>query len=503
METKFFHNKPTLKKLTGLKSGIDFDPAIISMTIRKDIAQPAGIFKVELDPYGFPSPDSTISMLGKSNVIGYSTVPNDMFQIGFTSKCVMLGLVDHSYTVETYDKNSVSKTRVISGRDFGKAFITDNADTIWADIPDLEEALPADHALFSKYRRIASNALFAVTIEMPDGQKRTVGLNENPVDTIEWLVYNLPSMSMLDAEEGVMRDRWFTFGTHGDDGPNVYEGDRINQPMIGGYTGNIWSALTSCLDDFYEIWVDTAFADDLGRPLAVLRVRPKPFDRVGDKVGDKTVEGRFTWEKFTNFIKEVGSYNGNTYGYHRIDDFKLIEKGRNDYEVYSAFDVSASNSLSERLIGGASGNAAKAFISVDSYLLLKYGYRKLTINSQLAMDVGLEGSDNVINHSRIKVDRAYNWYRHNAIMESGSLTLPCNDHIRVGDKIWIPDLYTETGFKGMVFYVKTVDIEYHREETPVPRMTLGIARGFNQQECDEFDQNLNKCDGNVFLEKKD
>lgn len=490
MQTQIRNTRPRVKIITGPLAGMDISHLIVTAHTEKDVGQPAGIFNITLGHTGLNPTKTTYA--GQLSSIYQNLTTNHLISIGFTSDCCMLGMVDHINHTHVTDGSGTSHSLSVSGRDLGKALQTDTAYTLLAQVEGLEEHFPDGHGIFNTYRAFGK-PLEYVTY---DGQKQERFVNENPISAIEWIVSVMPGMQILQDGVGPVLTDYLILDTHTDGSPNTYDGDVLFQQDLTSFTGDLWSFINSCIDEFYEVFIDSAIDPVTGNPAAYLRVRPKPFDRLGDMVAGKEIGdsygGKFAWENSPTFMQRIGYRNSDTAGPEPLHQVQMRDGdftasfGVNDYEVFSVFDVDDKTSFQAAVMekAGFSELRAKWIVLIDPFLVKRFGFKVKTTSSQLI------NKDDFENQTTIKRDRAYNWHRFNAILESGTLELPGNDNRRIGDRLMITDKVSKAGNVGMEFYIRSVENHWDVENQIVPRQTLGLIRGHNVDDLKAFEELL-------------
>jgi len=90
-------------------------------------------------------------------------------------------------------------------------------------------------------------------------------------------------------------------------------------------------------------------------------------------------------------------------------------------------------------------------------------------------------------HQYRYVHRFMYWNLFNELMTSGTMTLPPNDKIRVGDKVYDPQSPTPLGGKGLYFYVQSVTHNWKAGDGPGTSSTsITVDRGHNDEIRDAY-----------------
>lgn len=496
MQTRIRNTRPTVVIQTGPLAGLDISNLLLTAHTEKDLSQPAGIFTITLGMTGINAPKTAFA--GQLSTIYKDLGPNHLISIGFTSQCCMLGMVDAVTRSHSTSGASTAHTLTITGRDFGKALLTDTAYVLLSKIDGLEDEFPEGHAVFNLFRAIGKPLEYTTN----DGEKRDLFFNQSPIEAIEWIVANTPGLQILqDGSVGPVLHDWLILDTRTetDSGKiaNAFEGDVLLQPDLTSFTGDIWSFIMSCVDEFYEVFIDSAIDPNSQTPSAYLRVRPKPFDRLGDQVNGSAVPDTWAWERSPTFMQRIGYRNSDTTGpepLHQVntrDGQFTAALTASDYETFAVFEVDDTNSFQSAIMeqAGFSELRSKWFVLLDAYLVKRFGFKVKTLSSQLVDKTNFDAQ------TQEKVDRLYNWHKYNFAFESGTFEVACNDNRRIGDRLYITDLISKGGNVGMEFYIKSVENHWDVDQTIVPRQTLGLIRGHNTDDLKAVDELLKPLRG--------
>jgi Tfp pilus assembly protein PilZ len=459
--------KPRINFLSS-KSGTikDLGASVISVKTFKRMSQVAGSFELRLLPK--PHEGSSYATPNQLAYIYQNISPMDLISIGFQKENGrMLGITD-SVSIQKVDvNNNVRREVVVRGRDFGKILIEDSTDMVQAAgensanvIERIKEFLlkigivktkqeASEHSLVN-YFAFSNRA--PNRIDSEGGEIGRIYVGATIDEAISYVLKSLTSLriifsfegSNLSAGEILLRPKKI------ESRPN----DFLGTDAYIYYKGSIINFIHQLIDcDFYEVWVDS-----IGKN-AILIVRPKPFDHVGDKVtgiGGKMVEIQaddpFCWENAKTLITKEP--------YHTINDEDILTSamGVADHEATSMYITTASKELS-----GSNKLSKHGLLHplIDFYSVKRYGLRIKYTNSQLVrISKEDEKSGLVLDRIRGLRDRVFNWYRYNPFLVSGSIIVRGNDKYRIGDKIFLPDEITKHGKRGIMAYCIGVEDSY-------------------------------------------
>lgn len=269
----------------------------------------------------------------------------------------------------------------------------------------------------------------------------------------------------------------------------------------------------------------------------VVRFRPKPFDRSDDKLPLFNLTGKdklattdntqliaidewtekykdfndfirqkensqwttyldATWDKTTNIITEDDYYIINMFDSHSI--------GYSDSNIYSIYRANTQLAFGNQIINYPP--------VIDILKFVKYGTKELSIpitintwdNDNVKLwEIPLDNTESVqlnknlpnvqeitpeqqkvrdfydIAISSLYLTRFYNWNAFNDILLDGTITMPADDRIRVGDKIKIPNTMTKFGIIDIIGYVVGVENRYTVGDAP--KTTIRYIRGINEE----------------------
>ena len=217
---------------------------------------------------------------------------------------------------------------------------------------------------------------------------------------------------------------------------------RINEKIfargISAYSGSVWDYFKTYIQEpLNELWTESKDGK------LYLRCRPTPFSH-GLKDPEKSEsalgETRFaSWHDIKNWIDDEP--------FHVINpsDLKDEQLARAHGNAYSVFTVTSSDKFT-----GADSEYATFHPLVDSELVAEIGTRPLQVSLNYIPIVGDgETTDGSLERYQYYRNKLYLWNRDNHRMESGTMVIKGNPSIRVGDKVFRPDLESQFYVQGV------------------------------------------------------
>lgn len=274
------------------------------------------------------------------------------------------------------------------------------------------------------------------------------------------------------------------------------KGDKIYNPNLSTYSGNIANYLKGCLEtDFYEIFTETVTVitgiegHPISEPITQLVIRPKPFtcEAVIEENTDKEyIEGQDWgyWEK----LPQV-----------EITSSDMIEEnlGTNDYDTFNYFVCNNTNSV----FGGSSAwtTFGANYPVIDFEMAKKFGIRPYNATSQYIQYDGSseklkdpkqtsqpkDDKSDFVKSIKSKRDRIVEWLLY-PDFESGQISVRGNAKFKIGTRLLYIDrqFYDYNGTfgaennnigSGMEFYITKVEHTYQRGG--IYKTNLGVTRG--------------------------
>ena len=462
---------------------------VVSFQTQKHMNNLAGMFQMNLLPRF--SSTNNVSEPDALSFCYKNIHPMDLISIGIEEDGgIMLGIVDNVFKTKMNYNNQVRRGITVRGRDFGKLLIEDN--TLY--VPSA--SLAFIHKLKLKLMRygiinddqdISSHPLVNMSHanrapKAFDQEGTEIGrtfINRTPKEAIEYVLKSLTSLRLgydFDGERNMPAYKLIESNiSHRD-------GDLIAVESHNRFNGSIANFLYNLIDrDFYEIFIETYTENR-----SVLIVRPKPFDRDGDKVmtwsGKQkqiTKDDDHVWDSLKTLLDKKE--------YHEIEEKDIIQSGMgvSDYEAFSLII----HNTRQVLMGQVMESFGEFFPLVDMFALQKYGLRHLKSNTQLASfqfkdDGNIKDQDKVEFRLLGNRDRLWNWNRYNTILESGNVTVRGHDYYKLGDRIYLKDELAKNGERGILAYCVGYSQRWQWGQNFLT--TLNLIRGENGKLLNDF-----------------
>lgn len=504
--------RPRISFWSDFYHGKALEDSLLSVETEKDISQIAGTFNISLKPSDnmvdhFRSPNQWYDRFDTQDVVGITFDSANNYDKDGDKKidkgAQFLGLIDDVNRKADYSGDSPNRGTNIVGRDFGSLLMDDSL--IYLIEIFLEEGI-----FSSQYTGIEQSIIEKLKGRHPaftEGCWVSYGprfggdlftFTDAPlVDAAKWIFENASSIRSLVYKSGESKDVVQNLLD-----TSNYLGQRPGHVCVGGnnlstYQGNLLNFIRETIDDqFYETFVDTKN----GR--AYLRVRPKPFDRVGDMVDhEKIVEDDGDcWENMRSFC------NGEPWITISEDEVISEDIRRNKGNIYSVFTVEplVLKNISKEMALIPQRSA------IDLYNLLRYGMKAKS--APIKTNYSELSGKNMENMLRECRDRLRNWHLLAPIFEQGTITIRGREDIRIGDKVYLPwfkkdyyyrqkqtDSYFGGKFTGFYFYVTNVKNRWEIENPFTTTLTLarGQNPGFNEQYRTERNETLQYINRNV------
>ena len=497
--------RPRIQFWNDFIAGRHIADSIISVETDKNINEIAGSFNITLKPGSemlgkFQTGDKWYDQFDPQDVVGitFDTAKNYDRDKKADKGAQFLGLIDSVVKHNNYSSDSPSRVTSISGRDFGSLLIDDDLIYVreiflMAKKKGSPEGSPREIAPL--YTGIEAKIVEGLrdrhpcfTPECLAGFGPSFGTGKSPFTfadipitaAAQWIIENATSIRNLvyitGGDKAPVRDMFDTW---------EYVKQRLNYVCIqttdlSTYQGNLLNFIRNVLDsDFNDIMIDTKDGK------SYLRIRPKPFDKVGDYVGGKEEtnkiksEDEFCWENLESF------YGGGKEPI-AIEEHEVIEYNihRSKENIYSVFRV-----IPSALDLGEFFGLILQRATVDLYNLLRYGLKKVEANIRTTYS-GESGKvmETTITECR---DRLKNWNIYAPVYEKVGINIKGREDIHIGDKILLPwyrrkfihktqqsDNKVEKDCEGFEFYVTGVKNRWVFGESFTT--TLKLERGQNK-----------------------
>lgn len=358
--------------------------------------------------------------------------PLDMVEIelepGVTT---MMGIVDKVSKATTIGPKNVNRSVVITGRSLG---------AIW----EFDLIKYFTNALGLSPSMQERNLL------LQQGEELLEFVNQPPYDSVMDIFVHLPMFEM----EVFGRK---TVGDFLDVGSELFSrrDEKIFVRGISAYSGRVWDYFKTYIQEpFNELWTDSKDGK------LFIRCRPTPFSHgiydPEDSISPLGESRIVSWHDIKNWIDGEA--------YHVISPEVIRDENisidHND--AYSVFTVTSSDKFT-----GADSEYATFHPLVDSQLVEEIGTRDRQIALNYIPLVG-DGETNSSSLERYEYyrNKLYLWNRDNHRMEGGTMVIRGNSNIRVGDKIFRPDLDTQ-------FYVTAVSNTWAYGQPFLTQLTFG------------------------------
>ncbi len=468
----------------------DLQSSVTAVRTQKYLSTGAGVFTILL----IPKPRRNANLARASELVPrwYNSIsPMDIVEIGLP-RGVMLGIVDDVFRTRVTTRSGARYGLNISGRDFGKLFLEDNI-VFHPGIASIKDA--ADKLRDSGLSKIFMG-LYKIIDQ--DGKKTIVWQNKRPSEAIHILLRQFPSLKaivQISETEAVEYHDLIEEDLITRDSDRIAAGEAIATAQ-----GSLWNIMNACIDkDFYELFVDTrppGAGESISK--AVLRLRPKPYDRKGEKVYHQDVEseghllsyrnGRLSegkadilWDNIKNLVDGEPCHVKNN------SDILEFRSGVSDREAVSIVNCTANFDLTSESIGRLSLD----WPYIDVSALKRYGLREYNAATKYLTRLDLqeeiekgEGGDLLKARLFPFRDRIFNWYRRNPAFECGQATMKGDESVRVGDKIFFKDEISKSGSRGIIAYVVSV-VQSWTFGKPFTTI-VQFVRGENARSLEEF-----------------
>ncbi|HCL00771.1 MAG TPA: hypothetical protein DHW42_11785 [Candidatus Marinimicrobia bacterium] len=474
--------RPRIQFWNDFIAGRHIADSIIAVETNKDINEIAGSFNITLKPGSdmvgkFQTGDEWYDQFDPQDVVGitFDSAKNYDREKKADKGAQFLGLIDSVVKHNNYSAENPSRVTSISGRDFGSLLIDDSliyakeiflavnedGSPISGEIAPIYTGAERDivEKLIGRHPCFTPDCLAGFGSSLGTGSTTFTFAETPTIDAATFIIENASSIRNLVYKTGkdkkLVRDM---LNIH-DYVKRRQEYVCIGRMSLSAYQGNLLNFIRSVLDsDFNEIMIDTKDGK------CYLRIRPKPFDKVGDYVGGKEEANKikpddeFCWENLESF------YGGGKEPI-AIEEHEVIECSlhRSKENVYSLFRATPALNEVDKVFGFVLNRA-----TIDLYNLLRYGLNKLEANVSniYDKDSGRAATDTV---SECR-DRLKNWNIYAPVYERGSLTIKGREDIHIGDKVLLiwhkrDFIHKETGYpnikhtdhcKGFEFYVTGV-----------------------------------------------
>ncbi len=369
--------------------------------------------------------------------------PLDLVEIEFEpGVTTMMGIVDKVSKSTAIGPKNVNQSVVITGRSLG---------AIWEF--DLIKYFTNALGL--------SSTMQARNLALQQGEELLEFVGQIPYDAVMNVFFHMPMFERELFGGKKVRD-------YLEVGPELFcrRDERIFVRGISPYSGRIWDYYKAYIQEpFNELWTDSKEGN------LFIRCRPTPFSHGGyDFESAINPDGKrrtISWQDITNWIDNEP--------FHVINPEVIRDENLSiDHaDAYSVFTVVSSDKFT-----GADSEYATFHPLVDSPLVEEIGTR----DRQIALNyIPLVGDGEITTGSLERYtyyrNKLYLWNRDNHRMEGGTMVIRGNSNIRVGDRVFRPDLDTE-------YYVQAVSNNWDYGKPFITRITVG--RGLKRADRDDF-----------------
>lgn len=393
---------------------------ILKISTTNTMGKPSGAFSIDLVYYKINATDT--------EPFYYRAVqPLDIVEISLGEETTMIGMVDRVSKSTRIAKGGVNRVITITGRSLGSIWEFDL-------IKYFTNTIGLSQDLLDRNLLLQNGAIAKDFLEKPPYTAIMEIYRQLPM--FEMTLYGNQKVSdFLDVgSELFARVNELVFNTH-----------------LAAYSGTVWDYFKRYLQPpFNELWTESRDGK------LYMRSRPSPFslsdtekaetpkvvDNDGRTISDKKSE-EFGWNKIKNWI------GGDPYHTINLEDIQTesmsVEHGR----AYSHFAVLPSDRFTSR---DSEYAAFKPLI--DSDLAKEIGVRDMQVRlNYIPLIKSGKKTDGTLERHDYYRNKAYLWNRDNHRMENGRMTIIGNPDIRVGDRVYRPDLDKE-------YYVTEVSNNY-------------------------------------------
>lgn len=355
----------------------------------------------------------------------------------------MIGIVDKVQKSTVIQNKNVRRSVNITGRSLGAIWEFDL-------IKYFTNALGLSDDLAHKNLLLQQGA---ITFDFYD---------QPPYNAVLEVYAHLPALT-IELWKGKKNDDFIDVGTE----LFVRRDELVFARGISPYAGSVWDYFKTYIQEpINELWTDSKDGK------LFLRSRPTPFSHGKydpEKAESALGEPRtISWHDTRNWIDDEEPYHEISLSDLREEQISRLHGG-----AYSVFAVLSSDKFT-----GADAEYATFHPLVDSKLVEEIGTRDMQISLNYIPLVGdgetTDGSIERYTHYRNKL---YLWNRDNHRMQSGTMTVKGNPNIRVGDRVYRPDLDTE-------FYVQAVSNSWAFGQPFTTQMT--VDRGLSREHRDDM-----------------
>ena len=478
---KFLSNESDVSK--------DLSQSVIAFQVQKNMNQLAGSFQLVMVPRQSLESENFQADSRMLSYIYRNVHPMDLISIGVESDGgMMLGVVDNVFRSRTTYNNQVASQIIVRGRDFGKFLIEDN--TMFAPSADdgyvskLRDRL-LKTGIVGKNEDVTEHPLlnFFTENRAPkwiDNKGGDIGrtfVGKTISEAISWALKSLSSLRVrlsFDGRTDVAAHELLTIQVSSRDG------DQIATQSHNSFIGSIANLIYAILDrEFYEVFIETINEN------AVFIVRPRPYDRIGDKISkigggfkELTNSDSYLWTDLRTLV------DGKVY--HEIPEQDIIQlnMGVSDYETFSMYI----HNTRQTLYGIPYEQAGMFYPMMDMFALKRYGLKKRETESSLVpMDIAekkVKDQTEIENKLRGNRDRIFNWNRYNGILESGTVTVRGHDSFKLGDPVKLIDEIAQNGEPGIKAYLTGYS---HSWQYGQPFLSnLQLIRGENEKLIEDY-----------------
>ena len=256
---------------------------------------------------------------------------------------------------------------------------------------------------------------------------------------------------------------------------------------------------------YWDIRLKRSGKDNSGLPTA------KPIGWVWDIEDDNQTYNVFTGEATAEGEQPDLTLLNNDYKTMVTNEYYHTIPAHEDWgfsvghSLKDIFNVFVVNPTKDPLAQSTFAAYTTLFPLIDTYSVKRYGMRKLEGYSNLIIptlvpidklnyqeyDISVPpkftGEIYTIGQYSFLRDQLFNWNRYNPIFWNGRAIVKGRDKYRIGDKVYFPNHIAQGGYRGIFYYIKTVEQEFQVNGKRVTHTTaLDLVRGENRDYLESY-----------------